>query len=238
MSTEQKKSVTRTRRHSHASYRVYIQRVLKQIYPDTGISSRALSIMEGFIAQLYDKFAIRISELLGVHKRSTITSREVQSAVLLFFPGELAKHGIIELVRAITRFNAHASTKPDSAETKKAGTEKGHINSRRANLIFPIAKCGRDLSKKVAAGRGGRVGMAGRVAIAAVIEYIITEILELAGNVSRDMKHKRITPRNILFAIKGDEELDYLFHDVIIPFGGVVPHIHSALVKKTKKELE
>eukprot|EP00586_Coscinodiscus_wailesii_P012050 CAMPEP_0172496358 /NCGR_PEP_ID=MMETSP1066-20121228/85959_1 /TAXON_ID=671091 /ORGANISM="Coscinodiscus wailesii, Strain CCMP2513" /LENGTH=92 /DNA_ID=CAMNT_0013268621 /DNA_START=279 /DNA_END=557 /DNA_ORIENTATION=+ len=68
--------------------------------------------------------------------------------------------------------------------------------------------------------------------MAAVLEYLCAEILELAGNAARDNKKGRVTPRHILLAIRNDEELNVLFDDVVIPSGGVLPNIHAILLPK------
>ncbi|KAK2144525.1 hypothetical protein NP493_4193g00000 [Ridgeia piscesae] len=80
------------RRRRRESYGIYIYKVLKQVHPDTGISSKAMSIMNSFVNDIFERIAAESSRLAHYNKRSTITSREIQTAVRLLLPGELAKH--------------------------------------------------------------------------------------------------------------------------------------------------
>merc|ERR1712188_352395 len=88
------------------SYKIYIYKVLKQVHPDTGISSKAMSIMNSFINNIFEKIALEASRLARYNKKPTITSREVQTAVRLILPGELAKHAVSEGTKAVTKFTS------------------------------------------------------------------------------------------------------------------------------------
>ena len=112
---------------------------------------------------------------------------------------------------------------------KTAG--KAVTRSARAGLQFPVGRLGRFLKE----GRyASRVGGGAPAYVAAVLEYLAAEILELAGNAARDNKKARIVPRHIQLAIRNDEELNKLLADVTIAQGGVLPNIHSVLLPKTK----
>ncbi|XP_078579669.1 uncharacterized protein LOC144863899 [Branchiostoma floridae x Branchiostoma japonicum] len=83
------------------SYAIYIYNVLKQVHPDTGISSKAMSIMNSFVNDIFERIAAEASRLAHYNKRSTISSREIQTAVRLLLPGELAKHAVSEDTKAV-----------------------------------------------------------------------------------------------------------------------------------------
>ena len=88
------------------SYSSYIYKVLKQVHPDTGISSKAMSIMNSFINDIFEKIATEASKLARYNKKPTVTSREIQTAVRLILPGELAKHAVSEGTKAVTKFTS------------------------------------------------------------------------------------------------------------------------------------
>ncbi|XP_058840415.1 uncharacterized protein LOC131695916 [Topomyia yanbarensis] len=86
--------------------RIRGERVLKQVHPDTGVSSKAMSIMNSFVNDIFERIANEASRLAHYNRRSTITSREVQTAVRLLLPGELAKHAVSEGTKAVTKYTS------------------------------------------------------------------------------------------------------------------------------------
>ena len=94
------------RRRRRESYSIYIYKVLKQVHPDTGISSKAMSIMNSFVSDIFERIAAEASRLAHYNRRSTITSREIQTAVRLLLPGELAKHAVSEGTKAVTKYTS------------------------------------------------------------------------------------------------------------------------------------
>jgi histone H2B len=94
------------RRKRRESYGIYVYKVLKQVHPDTGISSKAMGIMNSFVNDLFERIASEASRLAHYNKRRTITSREIQTAVRLLLPGELAKHAVSEGTKAVTKYTS------------------------------------------------------------------------------------------------------------------------------------
>lgn len=94
--------------------------------------------------------------------------------------------------------------------------------SSRAGLEFPVGRIHRLLRK---GNYAERVGAEAPVYLAAVLEYLVAELLESAGDVARDNKKTRITPRHLQLAIRNDEEFDKLLSGVTIAQGGVLPNI-------------
>ena len=88
------------------TFSVYIYRVLKQVHPETGISKRSMNIMNSFINDIFEKIALEASKLVRYNKKHTLSSREVQTAVRLLLPGELAKHAVSEGTKAVTKYSS------------------------------------------------------------------------------------------------------------------------------------
>ncbi|XP_019632629.1 PREDICTED: late histone H2B.L4-like [Branchiostoma belcheri] len=95
----------RRRRKRRETFGVYIYKVLKQIHPDTGVTSKAMGIMNSFVNDIFERIAAEAFRLAHYNKRTTISSREIQTAVRLLLPaGELAKHAVSEGNKAITKY--------------------------------------------------------------------------------------------------------------------------------------
>mmetsp|Transcript_24414 Transcript_24414/g.39915 ORF Transcript_24414/g.39915 Transcript_24414/m.39915 type:complete len:123 (+) Transcript_24414:55-423(+) len=88
------------------TYSSYIYKVLKQVHPDTGISKKGMSIMNSFINDIFERIATEAGKLATYNKKATLSSREIQTAVRLMLPGELAKHAVSEGTKAVTKFSS------------------------------------------------------------------------------------------------------------------------------------
>ncbi|KAI9112400.1 hypothetical protein K1719_016597 [Acacia pycnantha] len=107
--------------------------------------------------------------------------------------------------------------------------KKGVSRSIKAGLQFPVGRIARFLKS----GKySDRVGAGAPVYLAAILEYLSAEVLELAGNAARDNKKTRIIPRHIQLAVRNDDELSRLLTNVTISNGGVLPNIHNMLLSK------
>ena len=126
--------------------------------------------------------------------------------------------------------NANTMVKGGRGGSKKKATSR----SAKAGLQFPVGR----VHRHIKLGRyASRIGAGAPVYLAAVLEYMAAEVLELAGNAARDNKKSRIVPRHITLAVRNDEELNKFLGGVTVAAGGVLPNIHSVLLpKKSKKE--
>ena len=111
--------------------------------------------------------------------------------------------------------------------------KKAVSRSKKADLMFPVGRIHRFMKNMRVA---ERIGAGAPVYMASVLEYMVAELLELAGNAATDNKRKRIVPRHIQLAVRNDEELNKLFGNVTIAQGGVLPNIHSVLIPKGAKK--
>ena len=104
---DKKKAVAGKKRNKKRTetYSSYIYKVLKQVHPETGISRRAMAIMNSFINDLFERLAAEAGKLVRYNNKATLSSREIQTAVRLLLPGELAKHAVSEGTKAVSKYS-------------------------------------------------------------------------------------------------------------------------------------
>ena len=100
------KSGNKRRRKPVYTFSIYIYKVLKQVHPDTGMSKKGMSIMNSFINDIFERIAAEAAKLAKYNAKATISSREIQTAVRLLLPGELAKHAVSEGTKAVTKYTS------------------------------------------------------------------------------------------------------------------------------------
>ena len=95
------------KKRTFSSYSTYIHRVLKTIHPDTKMTMKSMSVMNSFLNDVFERLATEASHLAHRNKKNhSITTREIQSAVRLILPGELAKHAVSEGTKAVTKYHS------------------------------------------------------------------------------------------------------------------------------------
>ncbi|XP_059498313.1 core histone macro-H2A.1-like [Stegostoma tigrinum] len=204
-----------------------------------------------YLAAVLEYLTAEILELAGNaardNKKTRIIPRHLQLAVRndeelnkLLGGVTIAQGGVLPNIQAVLLPKKTAAGGPTkkkltvamSGRGKGSGGKaraKAKSRSSRAGLQFPVGRVHRLLRK---GNYAERVGAGAPVYLAAVLEYLTAEILELAGNAARDNKKTRIIPRHLQLAVRNDEELNKLLGGVTIAQGGVLPNIQAVLLPK------
>lgn len=220
------------------SWKTYLHKVLKQVHPDSQISAKTLEQLDEFIKILARTLAENGRVACTSAGKSTVGKSEIALAVQLHLPGELAIHALSELDKAVDKFTAAKEQKASTKKGKKAKTNTRSAPVRReqsAGLQFSVALAEKFIREFGASDLS--VSKNSSVALAAVLEYISAEILELAGNAARDSKKVIITIRHVYLAVANDEELHNLVENLNVEFlgAGVLPNIRSELLPTKEK---
>ncbi|KAI1309984.1 histone H2A [Mortierella claussenii] len=163
-------------------------------------------------------------------------TRQDEAAMLLLAPEQDnadTTQDTVDIFRyATVRSNSSYSRGKNSGSKFSSGRSRPQSRSSKSGLQFPVGRLHRQLRD---VNYAHRIGAGAPVYLAAVLEYLCAEILELAGNAARDNRKMRIIPRHLQLANRSDDELNKLLSRVTIAQGGVLPNIHDSLLLKKKK---
>ena len=221
MDAQQKVNIKKKKGHF---FETYISKVLKQISDTNGITSNAKQQLNSALCILCKFISHKVEELTEIAKKKTLSEKEITNTFRILLPGQLSKLAISEGLSAV--------------ENYKTKDEKGSSRQNKAGIIFPPSIAEKFLRQfgysKI------MVTNTAPVCLAAALEYITREILELACISAKETKRIRITIRDLELGVRNDTELNQLFNKININFlgGGSTPFIHSSLIsKKNKKRL-
>ena len=216
------KGDTKKKSRKARTYGTYIHRVLEQVHPNLRIAQTSLDQLDQAIKVIIARFRDECIKLLELSHKVTINARTIQTATRVIFPGELAKHAVSEGSKAVGKYNASGAKPGAKAPQFKA-----------AGLVFPVMFTRKLLTMEEMGSKiFQRVGAAGPVYLAAVLEYLTAEILELAGNAARDNDKRTIKPYHFLLAMSNDFELETMFDNLGIVLTGIPvrPGVDKALL--------
>jgi len=218
-------TTTKHNKKSYDSFNTYIYKILADIHPNVRINNKAITHMNNIIKCLGNEIADKAFNIFYDNKRKTITSVDIQTATRLVLSRDIAKYATDEGIKACTKFYATLQ------DYKSKGGER-ISSANRAGLLLSVPRVKRLFLERLKC----NIGQGAPVYLTAILEYVITDILELAGNVCISNRRTRITPRNIMIAVCNDTELSKTFDNAKIELSdtGVIPHINKSLLTKSK----
>ena len=212
------------------SFATYIQKVLKQIHPDGGMSLQSMDTVDS-ILRYFAKLFARDARLLALdNDTKTISSREINTAVNLLFTKELASNAAAAGQKALDNYLLFESNRTSDKNSESSSTMKAPktMKQTKAGLL-----CSVSLVESHLRYQGVNVGQGAPVYLAAVLEYLAAEILELSGLRARENKRTRIKVCDIYNAVENDPELHDLFQQnhLVLLGGGSVPNIDHRIIE-------
>ena len=221
---ETQKVLKKKRQHF---FETYILKVMKQISDNSSITSNAKQQINSLLCILTKYISNKVINLIMISKKKTVSEKEIANALKIILSGELLNNSVSEGEKACSNFKNY----------KEDNIGKGILyKQNKAGIIFPPALIEKFLRQfgyvKV------MISTTAPVYLAAVLEYITFEILDLSNNYCKDNKRARINIRDVELSIRTDVELDNLCSKLNINLlgGGVIPFIHSSLLKKNIKK--
>ena len=232
--SEEVETKTRVKRKSYSGFETYIKRVQMKVHPDLQMIKITLGQLSELAVVLVKTFGKIALDAKNRQNKKTITDREIEYAVDVSLSRELAKHAKAEGNKAVEKYVASGNIS-DAEGKPLEGKKKPQPVQVKAGLLVSVSRCVNYLREF-----NSRIGVNAAIYLAAVIEYLMTEILELAGTVTKNNNAVKIKSRDIFFAVDGDEELKTLMSKFSIEFaeGGVCPKIRPELLpdENTKKK--
>jgi histone H3/H4 len=215
------------------SFKTYIHKVLKKVSADSQIANKTSDQLDEFIKIFARKIAESAIKSCIDSKKSTVGQSEVILAVNLHLPKNLAVKANSEIEKALLKFNSNEKEEQDGG--KRCAPIR---RETQAGLIFSVSLCEKFL--RTFGTSGLNVSKSSSIALTAVLEYITSEILDLASNVAKDNKKVIIIVRHIYLVIFNDLELTQLANELKVEFleGGVVPNIRPEFLPSKEKRQE
>ena len=208
-------------------FETYISKLLKNVSEKNGITSNAKQQLNSVLCILAQRMCDVVLQLTSVANKKTVSVKEVENAVRVMFNGELAKNSLQEGHTAVEKYGDNEDT------------VKGASRQDRAGILFPPSITDKFIRHSGFGYAKIMITSSAPVFMAAVLEYLTAELLDMSATIARDNKRVRITIRDLEMSVRTDNEFNTLFNTYNLEFlgGGVVPFIHeSLLAKKPRKK--
>jgi histone H2A len=191
----------------------YIYKLVKSADSEQSLNGKSHRIFNDMVHDLIQRVYSVSSDLVRKKASETLTKREVLACLDLLFPAEVTKHARDNAKRTITQYEQN--------ESSSSKEKEGSARNKRAGLTLKISRVAQMMRK--GRYRVERISETAIVAVTAVVEYVVSEVIDAAIHEAREQKVKRITPQMINKAIRQDEDLAKIFAHVDIYQGGVIP---------------
>jgi histone H2A len=210
----------------------FISKLLKQLASDVGMTGDSLSELNNIARLSLARLMDYCNHLLLNSKRKTLSSKQVITAVKLWFPEEMAKNMIKEAETSSKRYLSVRKERLKEAKNLKKGEKLPPMTrASMARIIFPPTRV-ENVMKDMSLVQ--RKTESSSIVMATILEYIIASILKLSADEAINSKKRRITPRHITLAIHSDPCWRDFFDDCILA-GGVAVQSDNRLLKSHKR---